>query len=710
MSTMLADVKAKFKKVVQDFENEKIGIVAAKDSLLTIALDNNLAYKLKLPARFVGVHPSNRNGEGLEPNRVHTRGGLIVQSGWSWSAINDNSICIEDSPNKAIAKFTIGLTKMSPKFASYDEKEVKAGSLGAGHANHWLACLAQQVPCEVANISEHGKMSPSKCCKDIGVKEAMEHGLNWLVIRWEVEADCPTIPFIIQGALNAQASTHEGANFVQCLLQIVDEARVLTKAGSVRWADVAKRVAKAQPARAADVPSMIEYTKVWGGLPSGGFIRELNECCKQFVPSDRLVSPQIFKTLGGLRFSPTELPAHFVNAAIFTHAASKEGVQDNYARYISKAEFESLATKNKVAVLKADQILVRAAKVADTSTLDRTSKLKAIGNLKQHIVMSVLGKLHPPATVEDIASDFCKAITGGMPDVAEDEHKPGSSTEVSNSNQNVVQYQDGQAIGVGRMTVINRGFQVGSMVMSRGAPTSTYRIDSIADDGSVKLRQALEDGSFAKSTIEKSLDVFVEQFRPTKTTHELLAGWPEKDGSTSEDITAMLNKSLASIALVGAIRDNATPKLRIVNKPTRRVMASASYKEQSLRLAPVSTFLSPIDAGAVSAHPVVKLPDCTFQVRPMTRPDFIGAIWCLRVVHSKAEANMELIPKTYKVRSASAKELLVAVEVELASNFKAIKVDDELVLFKPKVEVAAKHPKRALAVIGMDNEAKKAKP
>lgn len=705
MSTIAADIKAKFKKVISDFDSDKVGIVATKDLLVKTALESGLAYKLQLPAKFVGVHPTNRNGEGLEANRVHSRGALILQAGWSWAAIDSNSIAIEDCPvKKHVARFTCDLCGLSEKFAAYKPEEVKVGSLGAGHANHWLACVAEGVPCSTPGISEEGKMSAALCCQDLGVKEAVEKGLRWTILRHEVESEFPMVPNIIQGALNAQASAHEGANFVQTLLQVVDEAKSFTKGNTVKWSEVAKKVARAQPARAGDVPSIIEFVKIWGGLPSGSFVRELNEVAKVFVPSERLISPMVFKVLGSLRFSPKEHPAHFVNAAIFTHAASKEGVQDNYARFISKGEFESFATKLRPSVLQANEFLVRANKLMDASSLPRTEKLQAIGKLKQQIVKSVLGRLTPAMTLEEVVSEFSKDITGGgVPAAA-----PPSdieSTSSSSTATNVVHYDGEQAVGVARMTLINKGFKVDNMVALRQSPWSISKIVAISDDGVVSLAEALEDGSFSDEIEKRELDDFIDHFKSCKAHFELLQGWPGNDGRSHADVEQLMCKSIANMALLAAIKEFPTPPLRITNKPTRKVLTTKAYTIGSISLPPVSTFISAVDDPATTSNPLVKVGEAVYQVKPTVRADFVGALFCLKTTNTKEDANMAYEVHQVKVKPPTSKTA-VQVEVQVAKNFKKVDIGEELVLYREKVETP-KAPKRALAVIGQDSKKQK---
>ncbi len=214
MASSLLDKKFedKIRAVIAEYDGQIIGVVATKDRILETCVEHDYAYEMQMCARFVGVHPCNRNGEGLEASRSQVRGSMIVKSGWSWPAVDGNSIAIEDHPTlKQIAKFTIKVTMLNKKFAQYLGCDIKMGSLGAGHCNHWLESVRQGVECTISNISKNGRMSKELCCKDKGVAEAVEKGLHWVVIRWQVEAVFPMVPRIIQQALGTVASVHEGA-------------------------------------------------------------------------------------------------------------------------------------------------------------------------------------------------------------------------------------------------------------------------------------------------------------------------------------------------------------------------------------------------------------------------------------------------------------------------------------------------------------------
>lgn len=186
-------------------------IVYCKEQIITICLEHKYAYLSTWQAKLVGVHPCNRNGEGLLWPRAHSRIFKIRTVGWSWTTSEASAVNIEDHPTKKhIANYTVKICSQSDKFARYSVDEVKLGSLGAGHCNHGIACVLDGVPCDLPKISEGGKMSYNKIASDPGFKEAVDKGMRWVTLRWEVEADFPEIPVIIQSALNAVSQIAEG--------------------------------------------------------------------------------------------------------------------------------------------------------------------------------------------------------------------------------------------------------------------------------------------------------------------------------------------------------------------------------------------------------------------------------------------------------------------------------------------------------------------
>jgi len=186
-------------------------IVSSKDRIVELLEKHGKIYNLQAQSKFVGIHPSNRDNEGISWKRVETRGAKINALGFSWESCKNDCIAFEDDPvTQAIADHTLQVTSMSNRFAKYDKSDIKYGSVGAGHLNHLLISACQGVECDDPNISENGKYSKPKLIES-GFQEALDKGLRWKIIRFDVEKRFPKLPVLIQAALNAVGQIQDGA-------------------------------------------------------------------------------------------------------------------------------------------------------------------------------------------------------------------------------------------------------------------------------------------------------------------------------------------------------------------------------------------------------------------------------------------------------------------------------------------------------------------
>ena len=277
-------------------------LVQTKDQILESCFRHGYAYDQKLNVKEVGAMPTNRDREGISYLRAHSRVSVIKSSGFSKAALQNNAIGAEDHPAKReYAKYTAKLNSINPGFAKYKEFQIKIGTLGASHATHGCACIMDEVPCSIENISVNGFMNKEKCwAKDPAFRAACIDGIDYKVIKWVVMESFPIIAKIIQRALNTVMQVGEGESWLQNLLNIVDEASTFTT--NVDWAKVTNTVLQSSPPRMEDIPDMVAYIRKWGGMPSGMFVKELADLCKIYMPTNRVVSGAFFKTLADLKF------------------------------------------------------------------------------------------------------------------------------------------------------------------------------------------------------------------------------------------------------------------------------------------------------------------------------------------------------------------------------------------------------------------------
>ena len=189
-------------------------IVSMMHAMWQHLLDNGGGYTLEVSHSMMGVHPSNRDGEGLAVDRVHKTPLKIKTAGFVNRIADADTYCFEDNPlTNSIGKFTQQITSMSPMFGQYKASQVKFGSVGAGHLNNSCQAADQQVECNIPEISVNGRMSKEKIVE--GDPEYLKAWgrMTWKCIRHEVEVLFPVMPHLFQAALNSKDQVHDGAEY-----------------------------------------------------------------------------------------------------------------------------------------------------------------------------------------------------------------------------------------------------------------------------------------------------------------------------------------------------------------------------------------------------------------------------------------------------------------------------------------------------------------
>ena len=131
-----AALKAELSAIIAVYkEEDNTQVVTCKDLIMDACRKHNQTYKIVCTVHQLGIHPLQRDGEGVYCGRAQTRVAMIRSIGFSWAAIIPNLICMEDNPHtKAIVKMTLKQCASNPKYARYREGTIVGGSLGAAQA------------------------------------------------------------------------------------------------------------------------------------------------------------------------------------------------------------------------------------------------------------------------------------------------------------------------------------------------------------------------------------------------------------------------------------------------------------------------------------------------------------------------------------------------------------------------------------------------
>ena len=712
--------------------------VAAKDKIMATLRTHGYCTGADMHCKEVGGTPFNRGNEGLLATRSHRKIVSIKASGYSPSAINENLITLQDNPyTKQFAKYTANLHKLNKMYAPYKEDEVKVGSLGASHAVHGFACTYEEVETDQPSIAIDGKISKEKVyANDELLKNACEGQLKYAVIRWEVFAAIPLACKIVSKALNTIQQVAEGESWMEIMLSICEEAvqKYNGQPTEAEWKKIQKSLLKSQPPRWEDIPDIALFVKVWGGLPNALFVKMLDNMLKKFnVPSERIVSGNFFKIVASLKFPLIEMPADLVNAVVFVHAVSREGVQDNFARYISKGDCQVLTLpKKRDAVNEANNVLKKCRLLLDAKYCGILADNNAehFGNLMIDVVHKVLEKkkaadLKPVAqSAKEFLQHFAGEDDNAAPSGAQQETKTEDNEEEQTNN--VVYNDQGEIVGIGRQTLVNKGLNVNMYVSQKddkkeyGVNASQWKITEVMDNGTCKLVPVGADGHLTfEAPVEVCLDTMIDSYKET-ATKEFRATTSKNNPANDKDLEELENKGIAAMAMRTLVKKYGVVDARILVKPARALYASRDYDVAELIVAPASHSIT-VDPKAdadynYKAAMVTIESEGGAKLNVVVNPEapsekFASQYWCIDDNADQSKTNCEIVMKVLKMRkpnlNAKNTNPMLSISVPCITNVKAIKENEEIIVYRPAPKKAVK--KRAPTTAQLEGANKKQK-
>lgn len=491
--------------------------------------------------------------------------------------------------------------------------------------------------------------------------------------------------------------------------KIVDECgKNLDATGRIDFNAVKKQVIRSQPPRVADIPDLVEYCRVWGGLPTGVFVDELSTLCAA-LPSDRIVSGSFLKWMANLKnaFPTRDLPSHFVNAVTYAHAQASEGIVDGFSRFITRGEVASIGSKEKrdvvfeaEAVLRRGRLLV----AAQNLEISNARRLELIAKLKIEVVMDVLDRKGRTDTrsLTEIAAEFAKSVCGMHEGTTPNSvTQPIATPAQASVPTNAIMYTDeGDAKGVGFIAVVNNGFKVGNYVMkAKGDKCVQWMINCIDDDGTVKLTKLKVDGSETKGEpIIVQLDEFIDGYRLAAQI-KLNKVYPGADPRRNmHDVKVFAAKGKVMEIMIAMLNEIPAPEVFVMNVPEKKVIATKTYAVGTLKLVPVTMTLEVVHAASAKECPrkTIEIDVPELEVKVWLHPsynsdEFVSIFWNCKMVSKREDANVELVTSAYKYKHATknqqfAKDVFVLNAV-VGVNTKTIDVDTEIIIFKDMKEI-----------------------
>jgi hypothetical protein len=383
------------------------GLTETLDSVFAIFEQADLVYYQTFPPWMVGVHRSNRSGNGLIPKDVHDLLLLLSgPSGWSWSEVS-HATATELAPNaegKTDEAFNHALVASSNGYlAKFAPGDIKILSLACGHTT---ACLhacgkpgTRSMHAELAG--EDGCLSLAKLReRSRAMAVAVEKGIRWRVIRWQVAAKWPALLKLSQKALNFREKFARQETEWQCCLEIHSEM-VDHPAADIK--DIAQRVASCNPALSHQIKDMAAFVKQWSGGVEKSLLLEVDEFIKQQSIKRKVKGP----VFAAFAKAPLGQVATYVTACFKLLYGSPTAGEGGESTIITSSDVAAMGGRLKPQVIQATEIMMRAREIlAECTELAALERTKVLGNLDMMLVSHVHNKSKAYPSLVAIANNF----------------------------------------------------------------------------------------------------------------------------------------------------------------------------------------------------------------------------------------------------------------------------------------------------------------
>lgn len=389
--TVMEQVKA----LVSD-ANSTGARVSAWESIQKLLIDANLAWSTQVQPEFVGVHPMNRSRLGIGGMEAHHHGAQILRSGFSWKKAADAcAIELPPPPHDATAvafneqniALSDGLLPPLP--------QIKLLSLGGGHTNAFLRAVKANCRSAVASLG-------TTLCKDaicsgpdrVAFKEAVEKGLHWLVLHWQVEQAWPELVHFVQAALNTHAKGEQSE--VEVMLDMSRMREHAVAAGlDPDWKAIQAAASHTLPACSSYVSSLAAFVK----KQAPELIAEISLFQKSFSCASsstgtgiRVLGGDFFEKVSNLKFGKIVNCPYVLNAVVKANFISPPTrIVDGICRLIQPGSVGQLVSKTNIAASQqAEQIMTDARSLC--STLPDNTQVKLLGQLDVRLILHILKK------------------------------------------------------------------------------------------------------------------------------------------------------------------------------------------------------------------------------------------------------------------------------------------------------------------------------
>ena len=492
---------------------------------------------------------------------------------------------------------------------------------------------------------------------------------------------------------------------------------------------ISRAVLRSQPPHADDVPAMVAYNAKFGGSPNGIWVNDLiHYCTLAKVPADVHLAGRMFEAIAKLNFD-TVMPGRAVTA-ILKRVVKSSKIVDSVFSDVRVTDISGLMSKDKKPLfLKANDIMDKCAKILQDKQITDPQKTLDEGKLQCDLIDVVMGKtgdadkskkgktIESDVTLESVTTKFMEGLFADDEVDGVGDGAPAPSPVVLG----VVHYgDDGQAINVAKMAILQKGFKEGTYyTMKEPAkdPKATtpqvrdqtiYKLESIAGDGVCTLKAFSDFGELSRESKIVDGPIFVATYKPVDKGFKFLGDYKGKEIKHQKQLKQDVMNRRVQDAMLTLNETMIEQDLAIRISPSKGVFCKSGPIEAML-LIPYGNVHKhdPTDKNArtVEERNAIKLqtPDgetIVYTMSAMTLNDDIQNVyWAVQATSNSDKANMAIVHEDVRFIVPTTTKLKISgyeyiVRIPCLKNVKALNKGDELFYFEAAKKAAVQAEKR----------------
>ena len=417
-------------------------------------------------------------------------------------------------------------------------------------------------------------------------------GIEFLVIRREVENALLELPAFLQETGNIGHNTRNTLTKMQAMLQIHRMGVASNPMGECNWDMIATQISQSQPHLSAVAKSLCEFVAKWSGGINPTHLREVEAFSKSLAFTRETTAP----TWDLLSKLPLSQFPEYVIAMVKALLASPEAYcRSGETKLLCSADVATLNSTNKDNVQEACKVLRQAKAFLDSLDAPENVKTKLYGDMGVRIVMFVHKKTIKSrkhfSGIAEISSQFSADILKFAPMQAMQLGLPfpepaavSAAQQSPSTTAPLVQF-DADGV-VSPSTVLAKGFKVNAKVKHAESPEE---FTIVAVGQTISLRSTAKGATDLK---EVSPAVLLDEYRKLEVVVENTI--TDMNPLQHNDLKMELAKAKLLNTIVKAYEDyDRSEGVKVTIKGSRRsVFATREYEAGALVLVPLCTHVS----------------------------------------------------------------------------------------------------------------------